>query len=65
MLALLLVGSATLPAQDSIAALRHQFQDPPADARPMMRWWWFGPVVVKPELKKELETMQGAGIGGV
>ena len=65
MLALLLVGSATLPAQDSIAALRHQFQDPPADARPMMRWWWFGPAVVKPELKKELETMQDAGIGGV
>jgi hypothetical protein len=31
----------------------------------MMRWWWFGPAVVKPELKKELETMRGAGIGGV
>ncbi len=30
----------------------------------MMRWWWFGPAVTKPELKKELETMRGAGIGG-
>ena len=31
----------------------------------MMRWWWFGPAVVKPELQKELETMHGVGIGGV
>lgn len=31
----------------------------------MMRWWWFGPAVEKPELQKELETMRGAGIGGV
>jgi hypothetical protein len=31
----------------------------------MMRWWWFGPAVTKPELKKELETMRGVGIGGV
>ena len=45
--------------------LHRQFLDPPADARPMMRWWWFGPAVTKPELKKELETMRGAGIGGV
>ncbi len=30
-----------------------------------MRWWWFGPAVTKPELKRELETMQHAGIGGV
>jgi hypothetical protein len=45
--------------------LREGFMNPPADARPMMRWWWFGPAVTKPELKKELETMAGAGIGGV
>jgi hypothetical protein len=31
----------------------------------MMRWWWFGPAVVKPELEQELITMQKAGIGGV
>ncbi len=30
-----------------------------------MRWWWFGPSVVKPELEKELETMRSAGMGGV
>ena len=31
----------------------------------MMRWWWFGPAVTKPELKRELEQMKAAGIGGV
>ncbi len=31
----------------------------------MMRWWWFGPAVTKPELQKELEEMKAEGIGGV
>ena len=45
--------------------LRAGFLNPPPDARPLMRWWWFGPAVTKPELARELETMQKAGIGGV
>jgi len=31
----------------------------------MMRWWWFGPSVTKPELERELRAMKDAGIGGV
>ena len=31
----------------------------------MMRWWWFGPSATNPELKRELEQMKAAGIGGV
>jgi alpha-L-rhamnosidase len=31
----------------------------------MMRWWWFGPAVAKPEIERELEQMKAAGIGGV
>ena len=31
----------------------------------MMRWWWFGPAVTKPELQRELEQMKAEGIGGV
>lgn len=31
----------------------------------MMRWWWFGPAVTKPEIQRELEEMKAAGIGGV
>ncbi len=41
------------------------FQSPPPDARPILRWWWFGPSVEKPELAKELNAMRSAGIGGV
>jgi hypothetical protein len=52
-------------AQNSKDALREGFLNPPDDARPLMRWWWFGPAVTKPELRKELETMRGAGMGGV
>jgi len=31
----------------------------------MVRWWWFGPSVTKPELERELRSMKDAGIGGV
>jgi hypothetical protein len=37
---------------------------PPDDARPMMRWWWFGPSVVKPELEREILAMKAGGFGG-
>ena len=61
LLMLAVLGCAQGTAQD----LREGFLNPPDDARPIMRWWWFGPAVTKPELKKELETMLSAGIGGV
>ncbi len=41
-----------------------RFQTPPDDARVMMRWWWFGPAVEKPELLREMQQMKAAGIGG-
>jgi len=31
----------------------------------MMRWWWFGPSVTRPELERQLTAMADAGIGGV
>ncbi len=30
----------------------------------MVRWWWFGPSVTKPELEREMRSMKQAGIGG-
>lgn len=41
------------------------FRRPVPEARPMMRWWWFGPDVDHAELERELEAMRDAGIGGV
>jgi hypothetical protein len=37
---------------------------PPDDARPLMRWWWFGPSVAKPELEREILAMKAGGFGG-
>ncbi len=30
----------------------------------MVRWWWFGPAVVKPQLEKEMNLMKQGGFGG-
>ena len=49
----------------TLETLRRGFASPPEDARPMMRWWWFGPAVNHDELARELRTMQDGGIGGV
>lgn len=65
----LAMGFAQQPATNrpagDISALHESFAHPPADARIMMRWWWFGPSQTKDEIKRELEQMKGAGIGGV
>jgi hypothetical protein len=52
-------------AEPDLSLLKNSFTHPPDDSRIMMRWWWFGPAVVKPEIKRELEQMKSAGIGGV
>ena len=44
--------------------LQAGFMSPPDDTRIMMRWWWFGPTVEKPQLERELRLMKEGGIGG-
>jgi hypothetical protein len=51
-------------AQTSIQNLHQNFQNPPLQAKPMVRWWWFGLVVQKPEILRELQQMKADGIGG-
>src|SRR5450631_2889971 len=48
----------------SLQVLRENFANPPASARPMVRWWWFGAAVEKPEILRELQQMKADGIGG-
>src|SRR3569833_2825072 len=52
-------------ANRELTKLHEQFAHPPDDSRIMVRWWWFGPSATKDELKRELEQMKAAGIGGV
>ncbi|HEY1743441.1 MAG TPA: glycosyl hydrolase [Granulicella sp.] len=49
---------------EKIAAVQQGFANPPDDARVLMRWWWFGPAVTKPELQREILAMKSGGIGG-
>ncbi|MBZ5627032.1 MAG: glycoside hydrolase, partial [Acidobacteriia bacterium] len=51
-------------APGTVAELKQAFQHPPDDARMMVRWWWFGPAVTKPELEREMRAMKEGGIGG-
>src|SRR5579864_4271691 len=61
----ILVAARVIPASaDSLSDLRSKFEHPPDDARIMMRWWWFGPAVTRPELAREMRTMKEGGIGG-
>ncbi|MCC5929003.1 MAG: hypothetical protein JJU28_07140 [Cyclobacteriaceae bacterium] len=41
------------------------FVNPPADAQPMIRWWWNGNVLDKEEIIRQLDILKEAGIGGV
>jgi glycosyl hydrolase family 106( putative alpha-L-rhamnosidase) len=47
-----------------IDELQRLFQNPPDDSRIMMRWWWFGPAVTRPQLEREMRLMKEGGIGG-
>ena len=62
-LAVLAMAACSLRAQ-TVEQLRAGFLNPPPEARPMVRWWWFGPAVVKPEILRELQQMKADGIGG-
>ena len=62
--ALTSAASVAGPLDSSIAALHAHFLNPPNQARPMVRWWWFGPAVVKPEILRELQQMKADGIQG-
>src|SRR6266852_4974617 len=58
-----LAGVGPARAQ-TITDLQRGFERPPDDAKIMMRWWWFGPAVTKPELEREMRLMKEGGIGG-
>src|SRR5262245_23661041 len=67
-LLLLILSSAVYVGQvapgQNVDSAERRFQNPPDDSRIMMRWWWFGPSVAKPELEREMRLMKEGGIGG-
>lgn len=58
-------AAAPITLSNNIAEVAAHLAAPPDDARTLMRWWWFGPAVVKSELERELLAMKAGGFGGV
>lgn len=61
---LLLACTGVAATAQTITDLQRGFEQPPNNAKIMMRWWWFGPAVTKPELEREMRLMKEGGIGG-
>jgi alpha-L-rhamnosidase len=64
LIAFCLVSTFASAQPVDLDAVRRGFEHPPDDARIMMRWWWFGSAVTKPELEREMRRMKEGGIGG-
>ena len=58
------LAPSPVPAQSPIESLKSNFKNPSTEAKPMVRWWWFGAAVEKPEILRELQQMKTDGIGG-
>ena len=54
-------GTSAVTVRD----LRATFPAPPAEARPMVRWWWFGGSITEQDIDDQLASMARAGLGGV
>jgi hypothetical protein len=54
-----------LAAADGEDSLVASFEQPSARVRPFVRWWWNGSRVSEPEIRRELDVLKAAGIGGV
>lgn len=55
---------ASLLAQGSVADLARDFANPPQQARPRVWWHWMNGNITKDGIRKDLEWMHRAGIGG-
>src|SRR5512137_2909743 len=63
LLFVMLLAAGRLSSADT-GQLQRSFDRPPDDARIMVRWWWFGPAVTRPQLEREMKLMKAGGIGG-
>lgn len=68
--ALMKSAVAAAPVWQAVRAAKNDelfrvFQQPPATARPFVRWWWNGDKLTEKEIVRELDLLHAAGIGGV
>ena len=65
LLALLTVAFSCATPENEEDSLYQGFQNPPAQARPFVRWWWNGNKITGDELIRELDILKKAGFGGI
>lgn len=53
-----------LAAPAGAGTLADGFANPPPEARPLVRWWWFGGHVDSAEIVREIKAMKTGGFGG-
>jgi hypothetical protein len=64
LLAMAAVANPAHAQRSSIERLQAELIEPPADSRPMVRWWWFGPAVSDAGIRREIAAMKAGGFGG-
>ncbi len=65
LLLVLVITLAVCPRQvEGADELYEGFREPPAGARPFVRWWWNWNCPTEEEILREIEVMKAAGIGG-
>ncbi|MDR1814483.1 MAG: hypothetical protein LBR18_06505, partial [Tannerella sp.] len=57
--------NSSIAAASEDDSLYELFRNPPATAKPFVRWWWNGDKLSAKEIVRELDVMKAAGIGGV
>ncbi len=65
MLFLLLISFSDCKVRNTEDQLYSGFKSPPAEARPFVRWWWNGNRIDSAGIKRDLDILHAAGIGGV
>jgi hypothetical protein len=63
-LAIAALLAAAPSALADVAQLQRSFDQPPDNAKVLVRWWWFGPAVTQPQLEREMNHMKEGGFGG-
>lgn len=60
-----LLVASEVPSKADTDPIWAGFLEPPATARPYVRWWWNGDKLDHQEILRELDVLNTAGIGGV
>jgi len=65
LLAMAFLSPSMIGSVQASEDLYEGFRNPPAVARPAVRWWWNDNRITADEIIRELDILQAAGVGGI